>query len=156
MTALLSIVIGIILLNGALIIWFSERPLPLEFADAVSDQPLPPALVDVLKDITHPRWHSKIALNARLLHDLRILGDDVDDLWVRLDPEGKFEMSGFDFDDYFPFEAGWHSFFITVLSVFGRDYGITKKYRKFPVRYLVALKFGKSWRNLHPDATTAI
>jgi hypothetical protein len=109
----------------------------------MSDIPL--EIDDLLRKFTPPQRWSRISSNARLLHDLLILGDEILAFWNAFDPGSEIDMTGFNVDEYFPHEASAHSFLITVLSNFGAEERITKRYKKLPVSALLQLKESKSW-----------
>ncbi len=96
-----------------------------------------------------PRRRRKlITPDARLLHDLLIVGDEILEFWHAYDPHMAIDMTGFDVDRYFPSELSWEALCIDWLAPFGYDQLITCNYPGFPVWYLRRLKEVGSWARL--------
>ncbi|MGL4264563.1 MAG: hypothetical protein ACRCTX_23340, partial [Afipia sp.] len=74
------------------------------------------SLKELLVEFTRKSRRDRISLNACLLHDLLILGDDLQEFWQAFDPERRIDMTGFVTEKYFPPEVAFDTFLITVLG----------------------------------------
>jgi len=76
------------------------------------DNGFPEILRQYLSQIGHsPRFVQKQTLGTRLFHDLDVYGDTADEYMILMSEEFNVDLTGFDFEKYFPTEFYQGSFF---------------------------------------------
>lgn len=103
---------------------------------------IPEDIMTALREFTPRRRWSRIRPEARLLHDLVVTGDEFHSLVYRIDPETKIDFTNLYVDDFIPSELSWDALLVVVLSRFGLEHVVTRRYKELLVSDLLRMRRG--------------
>jgi hypothetical protein len=82
---------------------------------------------------------------TRLLHDMGLFGDDVDDELSILSTEFSVDLSTFQMRKYFPGETGWDHFILTFFKNTSWGHRVMQKYSPITLDMIDQAIANKKW-----------